>query len=247
MEETPQPSLAQPPQQKQALTVPAAIIVAGALIAIAVFAGLSRGTPLQPKVAPEQQQQATIPVDIKKVKTQGDAFVGNPNAPVTVAYWFDYQCPFCKRFEDDSITQIMKEYVATGKVKLVFKNYQFLGPDSMVAGLASEAVWEMAPDKFYTWHEAMFAKQDDENGGWGNKADILALTKTTLGAETAEKVENLMASKEAEYTKLMDEDKNEGTGFGINGTPGAIIGKTLVQGAQPYASVKKLIDAELAK
>lgn len=244
MEEIPQPSQS---QQKQVLTIPTAIIVAGVLIAVAVLIGTSRNNPVQPKVPAQAEKQAAIPVDIKKVKIEGDAFIGNPNALVTIAYWSDYQCPFCKRFEEDSVTQIIKEYVDTGKVKLVFKNYQFLGPDSDAAGLASEAVWEAAPDKFYAWHKAMFDKQDTENGGWGNKQDILALTKNILGSETATKIESLLAIKEANYTRMMNADKDEGSRFGINGTPGAIIGKTLVQGAQPYASVKKLIEAELVK
>ena len=160
-----------------------------------------------------------------------------------MAYWFDYQCPFCQRFENDAITQLMSEYVKTGKVKIVFKDFQFLGPDSQTAGLAERAVWDVAPDKFYTWHKAMYDKQDNENGGWGNKVDILTLTKG-LGIDSA-KVEQLMTSKADEYQKAMDADKAEGGVFGINGTPGSIIGNNLISGAQPYATVKQLIDLAL--
>jgi len=141
------------------------------------------------------------------------------------------------------MTQLMKDYVNTGKVKVVFKDFQFLGPDSQTAGLAERAVWEVSPDKFYTWHKAMYDKQDNENGGWGNKADILALTKS-LGIDSV-KVEQLMTSKAADYQKAMDADKAEGGAFGINGTPGSIIGKNLISGAQPYAAVKQLIDLAL--
>ena len=141
------------------------------------------------------------------------------------------------------MTQLMNDYVKTGKVKVVFKDFQFLGPDSQTAGLAERAVWEVAPDKFYTWHKAMYDKQDNENGGWGNKVDILALTKS-LGIDSV-KVEQLMTSKSAEYQKAMDADKAEGGAFGINGTPGSIIGKNLISGAQPYAAVKQLIDLAL--
>ena len=141
------------------------------------------------------------------------------------------------------MTQLMNDYVKTGKVKVVFKDFQFLGPDSQTAGLAERAVWEVAPDKFYTWHKAMYDKQDNENGGWGNKTDILALTKS-LGIDSA-KVEQLMTSKAAEYQKAMDADKAEGGAFGINGTPGSIIGKNLISGAQPYSAVKQLIDLAL--
>jgi protein-disulfide isomerase len=160
-----------------------------------------------------------------------------------VAEWADYQCPFCKRFDQDAIKQMMTEYINTGKVKLVFKDFAFLGPDSDTASLAARAVWEVAPDKFGQWHEAMYAKQDTENGGWGSKDDILALTKS-LGIDSG-KVGQLMTDKAVEYQKLMDADKAEGSANGINGTPGTIIGTQLLSGAQPYAAVKQLIEAEL--
>lgn len=234
------------PLQSNNLSIPVAIVIAGVLIAGAVYLGTSKGaitTAGNTQTQQVAQQPAGQAVDIAKIKTAGNPFVGNPNAPVTMAYWFDYQCPFCRRFEEDAMTQIMKDYVNTGKVKVVFKDFQFLGPDSITAGLAERAVWEVAPDKFYTWHKAMYDKQDNENGGWGNKTDILALTKS-LGIDSA-KVEQLMTSKAAEYQKAMDADKAEGGAFGINGTPGSIIGKNLISGAQPYAAVKQLIDLAL--
>ncbi len=235
------------PVQSNNLSIPVAIVIAGALIAGAVYLGTSKGasTTAGNNTQPQQvaQQPAGQAVDISKVKTAGEPFVGNPNAPVTMAYWFDYQCPFCRRFEEDAMTQLMKDYVNTGKVKVVFKDFQFLGPDSQTAGLAERAVWEVSPDKFYTWHKAMYDKQDNENGGWGNKADILALTKS-LGIDSV-KVEQLMTSKAADYQEAMDADKAEGGAFGINGTPGSIIGKNLISGAQPYTAVKQLIDLAL--
>jgi protein-disulfide isomerase len=91
--------------------------------------------------------------------------------------------------------------------------------------------------------DAMYAKQDTENGGWGSKDDILALTKS-LGIDSG-KVGQLMTDKAVEYQKLMDADKAEGSANGINGTPGTIIGTQLLSGAQPYAAVKQLIEAEL--
>ena len=229
------------------LAVPIAIILAGTMIAGAVL--FSSAHEQKTKVAIPanlpQQQAATPPVDITQVKIQGAPFIGNSNALVTVAYWSDYQCPFCKRFESDAISQLMNDYVKSGKVKIVFKDFQFLGDDSQTAGLAARAVWELAPEKYYEWHKAMFEKQDSENSGWGNKADILALTKS-LGIDSV-KVAQLMSNNAVEYQKTIDADKAEGGVFGINGTPGTIIGKTLISGAQPYVAVRQVIDQELKK
>ena len=181
--------------------------------------------------------------DINNVNTENDPFIGKADAAVVMAYWFDYQCPFCKKTEQEIVSKLISEYVNSGKLKIVFKDYAFLGSDSTTAGLAANAVWEIAPNKFFEWHKAMFEKQDNENGGWGSKADILALTQS-LGIDSS-KIGQLMASKEAEYQKEMDSDKAEGTSFGINGTPGSIIGKQLISGAQPYETFKASVDAVL--
>jgi protein-disulfide isomerase len=115
----------------------------------------------------------------------------------------------------------------------------------MTAGLAARAVWEIAPDKFYEWHRAMFDKQDDENAGWGKKEDVLALTRTIAGIDVP-KVEQLMTDHAAEYQSAIQADGTEGSSMGIDGTPGAIIGKRLLVGAQPYDQFKAAVDAALA-
>ncbi len=233
--------------KQNTISIPVAIIIAGVLIAGAVL--ISTKGVNKPSVATSPQQQtATQPsvstVDIAKVKIAGQPFIGNPNAPVAIAYWFDYQCPFCRRFETDVMPQLITDYVKTGKVKIVYKDFQFLGQDSQTAGIVAHAVWEVAPDKFYQWHKAMYDKQDNENSGWGNKNDVLALTKTILGNDT-DKVAQLIVSKQVEYQKVIDEDKVEGGSFGVSGTPSVIVGKQMIVGAQPYSAVKQLIELTL--
>lgn len=182
--------------------------------------------------------------DISKVNLDGEPFIGSADAPVVMAYWFDYQCPYCKQEEQAVLPQLIKEYVDAGKLRIVFKDFQFLGPDSQTAGLASRAVWETAPEKFGEWHRAMFDKQDDENAGWGNKEDILALTKTIPGID-ATKVEELMTTRSGEYQQEMDADAAEGNTQGVGGTPSFLIGKQMIVGAQPYETLKAAIDGEL--
>lgn len=222
---------------------PVAIVIAGALVAAALyFSNGTAGTGL-PTNNGNQQPTATAP-DSSKVSVKEDPFIGNANAPVTVAYWFDYQCPFCKQVEQQALPQVIKNYVDTGKVKIVFKDFQFLGSDSTVAAMVAYAVWAIAPEKYEAWHEAMFVKQDAENGGWGNKADILALT-TSVGVD-ATKVDQYITANEAKIQTDLEDDKSEGVSFGINGTPGFIIGKQLVAGAQSYAVISQAIDTALA-
>ena len=234
----------------QKLAVPIAIVIAGALIAGAVyFASIGRAPVNAGAGAPPPQQ----PVNIKDVKTAGDPFIGNPNAPVVLAYWSDHQCPFCKAVEVGGVPQIpiapafpelIKDYVDTGKLKIVFKDYSFLGPDSTTAALYEHAIWELYPDKFYTWRKAMMLAQDEEHAGFGNESSILELIKTIPGVDS-DKAKALVAKKTTAYTKSIEADRAEGASFGIQGTPGFITGTKLISGAAEAATFKAAIDEQL--
>ncbi len=229
--------------------LPVSILAAGVLIAGSVIYSVGRNN-LAAKNAGgnsgaqvgQVQQPAAQDADISKVEIEGNPFVGDPNAPITVAYWLDYQCPFCRRFETQSMPQLYEEYVKTGKVKLVYKDFQFLGPDSQTLGKFGRAVWEAAPDKFYAWHKAMYENQGQENTGWATQDVIMQLTAQAIGASDAAKALALVQGKGDRYQQLMDADKAEGSSFGVSGTPSFISGKQLLVGAQPYSAIKQFID-----
>ncbi|MFA7309706.1 MAG: thioredoxin domain-containing protein [Candidatus Paceibacterota bacterium] len=231
------------------LYVPAAIVIAGVIIGIFAMVGLSKGGP-----SGAGGTQPNVAVDIKDVKIAGDPFIGKENAPVTIAYWSDYQCPYCKAVEiggvqginiTPAIPTLIKEYVDTGKVKIVFKDYPFLGQDSITAALYEHSIWKLYPTKFYTWREAMFKAQDDEGDqGFGDEASIIALIKTIPGIDAA-KVKADVAANTAKYQEQIDADRAEGASFGIQGTPGFITGKKLIPGAVELATFKDAIDPQL--
>lgn len=222
---------------------PIAVVVGALILALAyVYGSHSAGTN------PPAGTQPVAAVDIKDVKTDNDPYVGDPNAPVTVAIWFDYQCPFCKQLDTTALPQLYTNYVQTGKVRVVFKDFQFLGDDSMAGAEFARAVWELYPDKFYAWYEGMFNAQDEEGDqGFGDQASIVAMTKAKVPGIDTDKVVALVAQKKSTYDAAIAADRDEGSSFGINGTPAIIIGTQLLSGAQPYSTLAPLIDAELAK
>ncbi len=226
-------------------STPLSIIVAGIIIAGAImFTHFSPGGSAQVK---DDSGNTVAAVDIKKVKTASEPFIGDANAPVTIAYWSDYQCPFCKQFETTTFQQIMDNYVKTGKAKIVFKDFQFLGNDSITDALYARAVWDLYPAQYFAWREAMFNKQDAEGDqGFGDEASVKALTATITGID-AIKVAQATIDKKDQYQKQIDVDKTEGGTFGIKGTPGFIIGKQVIAGAVPYAQFSQAIDGELNK
>ena len=141
--------------------------------------------------------------------------------------------------------QIVSDYVNTGRVKVVFKDFQFLGPDSQTLGQYSRAVWVTDPGKFYDWHKAVYDNAGTENTGWATQAKILSITTTVLGANDTSKVAALVKANGSAYQQEMDADKAEGGQFGISATPSFVIGKQLVVGAQPYTAIKQVIDTAL--
>jgi len=232
------------------ILIPVAIIIAGGMISGSIMWTAHQAALQQAAIAPVDSappgQQAAPPANIADVNTAGSAFIGKADAPVVMAYWFDYQCPYCKQEEETVFPKLIKDYVDTGKLKIVYKDFAFLGPDSDVASRASRAVWAVAPDKFGAWHKAMFDHQDQENAGWGSEADILALTGTIPGIDVA-KVKQLMTDKANAYTQDMQADANEGYSMGVGGTPSFLVGTDMMVGAQPYEKLKAAIDAQLAK
>ncbi len=203
------------------------------------------GTTAQANANSQTPPAGSQTVDISKVNITGEPYTGNVNAPVVMAFWSDYQCPFCKKVEQEIIPQLVKDYVDTGKLKIVFKDYPFLGVDSQTLAKFSRAVWQVAPAKFYAWNKNMYDNQGTENTGWATQSEIMKLTTSVLGAGDAAKVLALEQSNSDQYQKLLDADKAEGVSFGIQGTPGTIIGKKLISGADVYSSFSGAIDAVL--
>jgi protein-disulfide isomerase len=226
---------------------PIAVILAAVIIAGAFIFGRG-GQAVQQAATNNGQQAGTTAVDIKKVKTDGEPFIGNANAPVTMALYFDYQCPFCKQFDLTVVPQIMTNYVNSGKVKIVLKDFDFLGNDSITGAEFGRAVWATYPDQYGAWLTAMFNAQDEEGDkGFGNSDTIVALIKAQFPKMDSAKLVALIAANKTQYDAAIDADRAEGASFGIQGTPSVIIGTTLLQGAQTYQAVSALIDAQLKK
>jgi protein-disulfide isomerase len=236
METEPETKPASPtPVLLEKFATPIAILLGLIIIAGAIMYGRG-GLPAK--------EPGPVAVDATKVNDDTSPTIGEKNAPVVMAVWFDYQCPFCKRFELEAMSQLYENYVKTGKLRVILKDFQFLGPDSDTAALFGRAVWEAYPERFYEWYVAMAENQDEEHGGFGDLPSIVAMTKGLGGMDT-DRIQKLMTDKGAEYQAAIEADRAEGAALGISGTPSMIIGKTLLSGAQPYAKVSGLVDAEL--
>jgi protein-disulfide isomerase len=184
-----------------------------------------------------------LPV-VSKLSAEGVPYIGDDAAPLTITYWFDYQCPYCRDSEQKVLSRLITDYVATGKVKVMFKDVAFVGQDSLTASYASRAVLETAPDKFFVWYKTVLDHQGNENNGWANRDNIIALTRTIPEID-ADKVGRLMTRRVGDYRKRVNANMADANAKGIKGVPAVSIGSELLVGYEAYDKVKGVVEAAL--
>ncbi len=94
----------------------------------------------------------------------GSHIIGDPNAPITILEWGDYQCTYCYKFHQCTLNTINENFIKTGKVKLVFKDYPLNGPDSILAAEASHCAQDQK--KYWEYHDELYKNWGGERTGW---------------------------------------------------------------------------------
>ncbi len=227
------------------LSIPIAIVIAGALIAGAVYFGMNGvGTT----GVPQQQgaEQRTGDLEAMKPVTSDDHIRGDANAPVKIVEYSDTECPFCKRFHP-TLLQVMDEYEKRGKVAWVYRHFPLdqLHPKARKEAEATECAAELGGnDKFWAYLDRLMEVTPGNNG-----LDPAELPKIAqyVGLDTAKFSECLSTGK---YAQKIEEHVQNAVATGGNGTPWSIVvtksGKKYpLSGAQPYEAVKQLIDLAL--
>lgn len=180
----------------------------------------------------------------KVAVTVDDPILGRADAPVTLIEFSDFQCPLCRKLWQEVLPEIKKNYIDTGKVKFVYRDF----PLAFHAGAqkAVEAV-ECArdQDKFWEMHDQIFAEQDKQGSGtisFGVK-ELKQLARQ-IGADSTG-FDNCLASDK--YKAEVEKDMNAGQASGVTGTPGTFVNGQQIKGAQPYANFAKQIEEALKK
>lgn len=196
--------------------------------------GQQAAAPNQPQAPNPTQRQN---VDIGHLPPQG-----NPNAKVKIIAFEDWRCPFCDQWFKNTEPQIIKDYVDTGKAVIYYRQYQFLGSASIVAGNASECANEQK--KFWQFHDYLYQNQPSESDTSMYTTDNLTTIAGQLGMNT-DQFRSCLDSKK--YDKNVQDDLAAGQKAGVTGTPTVFINGLPVVGAQPYSAFQTLINQELAK
>ena len=224
--------------KKDQLNIAMAVIVAGVIIAGAL---LLRGKePPKPTVATETPNTDLSGFQIKA----NDHVLGNPNAKVVMIEYADYQCPFCGKFFTETLGSIKQNYVDTGKVEFVYRDFAFLGSESVKAVEATECANDQG--KYWEYHDYLFTHQNGENeGGFADK-NLKSFAKT-LGLNTNEFNSCLDSGK---YTQAVKNSNIGASANGVNTTPWSFIvkdGKVVdeVKGAYPLSIVTTKLESAL--
>lgn len=179
-----------------------------------------------------------------------DNAMGDPNAPITITEYSDYQCPYCRRFWEDTEQQLADAYVATGQVRFVYRSFgMFIGAESQAA--AEAAYCAGAQGKFWEMHDTIFTNQTGENvGAYSNrKLDAFA---ESIGLDM-DAFNSCMNSNE--FASRVLQDGTDGIAAGVQATPSFVIsyvvnGETktrLIEGAQGFDAFQAEINAALAE
>ena len=197
---------------------------------------------LQNQLLPKQTAK------LVKNSADNDPVIGDPNAPITIVEFSDFQCPFCARFNTQTLPLILKEYIDLGKVKLVFRDFpiQSIHSNALLASVAAECANEQ--EKFKEMHDVLFEKQNE----WSKMETVEAISMFSQYASSIQLDQRLFDAclNSGKYIEEIKKDLDDGRIYGVTGTPGFFIGNDQMgfvelKGSQPFESFKKVIDAQL--
>ncbi len=215
------------------LFIPISIIIAGVIIAGAIV--------YQPNSQPfngRAGQDVYEPEPTYEEPTiDDDVVLGQADAPVTVIIFGDYECPFCERLYQETEKAMREDYVKTGKVKMVYRDYPLsFHPSAQPAAEAAECAGDQGA--YWQYHDALFERQ----------STLASLDYTELAGELGlDKAAFKVCVETRKFADEVAKDMADGTAAGVDGTPASFVNGQLISGAVPYATFKAAIEAALAQ
>jgi protein-disulfide isomerase len=180
----------------------------------------------------------TVPVDMTTV--------GNPNAPVKVDVWEDFQCPRCAEYSQQTETLVFQNYVETGKVLYTFHFFYVadLNAEGESHHAANAAMCAAEQGRFWDYHDTLFANWNGENQGAFLDPRLVAFAET-IGLDMNSFNQ---CFSEKRYKNFIDQDNQKGLDMGVHGTPSAFVNGTIVNpGYVPsYEQLVQAIESALA-
>lgn len=179
--------------------------MAAAGIAVAVALILAYETPEPDPTSPLMLESDSSPS------------LGNPDAPLTMIEWGDYQCTFCYRFHQNTFDTIKSEYIQTGILRVVFRDFPLNGPDSLLAAHAASCADEQG--LYWEYHDTLYNNWGGERTGWITE-DALYGFALDAGLQGAPYIECMESER---YMETIQDAYESSRQIGIDATPSFII------------------------
>jgi protein-disulfide isomerase len=198
-----------------------------AVVAVVAFIALSGGGSPSPSasVGPGVRQSSHVR--------------GLDTAPITIEEWADFQCPACGMFARATEPQVVTTYVSRGQVKIVYRHFAFLGPESQWAAEASECADEEG--KFWEFHDRLFASQAGENRGTFSKDNLKRIGEALgLSPSFAACVDS------GRHAQRVRDETQAGQRKDVRATPTLFVQAQKLEGAATFDQLKTIIDALIA-
>ncbi|MBI2044252.1 DsbA family protein [Candidatus Pacearchaeota archaeon] len=219
--------------------------------AIFFFVGNPSGDVTQNDAQPDTESP------VVRASLDDDAVLGNKDAPVTIVEFSDYQCPFCRKFWTETYPQIKSEYIDTGKVKLVYRDFPLssIHPMAQPSAEAAECVHEKGGDEaYFKMHDKIFSEQNilDSGSAQGPVTTTVSYTGDDIKSWAKEIGYNIDSCLDSgKYRNEVQKDLADATTSGFQGTPGFAIVKggdsegLALRGAYPFDAFQQAIEAAL--
>jgi protein-disulfide isomerase len=246
------------PRQSKMVTLPGAIIIAGALVAVAIM--WTKKTPPAPPASAAANQAATAGADqVANVNippvTAADHILGNPNAPIKIVEYSDPSCPFCKMF-NPTMVKVIDQYGPTGKVAWIYRHFPLDKPDAngdvlhKNAGHEAEALECAASlggnDKFWAYEKRLYEVTPSVTSQTPDGLDQkqLPIIATYVGIDAAAFTDCVASNR---FKDKIEKQYTDGINAGVRGTPTSFVitptgSKIPLTGAQTLATMKSTIE-----
>ena len=222
-----------------------AVIASIAIVAV-VFGlnGTFDESELAIKPTPEMDSIGPTEITIETFVENGSPVLGNPNAPITLVEFGDYQCHYCHVFFESIEGKIMKKYIETGKVKMIFKDYNIIGKDSVKASQGAHCANDQG--LFWEYHDILYSNWTGENNGWASGAN-LANYAQDIGLEMNQWTDCMSQQK---HSKTILDSNEDAKKLQLTGTPAFFVINSDGQvsklfGAQPFEVFERVFDEKL--
>lgn len=219
----------------------------GVLTSQGTFSLENEAAPSQPSGNNDEGNQdsgETETIDMSEIEMEGEPVLGDENAEVTMVVYEDFQCPFCKRFEENAFQQIKSNYIDSGQVKAVWKDRPLprLHPWAEPAAAAMECVYrEGGNEAFWNVKDQIFANQNQLSTSNAQSKIVTWASQEGVSESAVQScIENENPMEE------VNADSEEGQSIGAGGTPTVFINGQKIVGAQPYSNFESAIEEALS-